>query len=309
MTYRCNLIIDSCCDLPFDLIDREGVGLIRFPYFFGTEEFADDLWRSADSHGFYERMRKGEQPTTAQLSIPVLTEAFEKAVASGVPTVYLSFSSALSGSYDQALNVRDQVLAQHPDAELHVVDTHLASTGEGLLVLEALRQQERGMTAAELAAWAAEACYFVNIYFMVDDLEALRRGGRIPSSVAVAGAKLDVKPLLWIAVDGSLAIKGIARGRKKGLKQLALLYAERVDRSSDTTYVCTGTADCARDVRKLEEYIAKEGCEPLFVEGNVGPVVGSHVGPGMVALAFWGPDKRKELSVADRIARKVKGGE
>lgn len=223
--------------------------------------------------------------------------------------MYLSFSSALSGSYDQALNVRDQVLAQHPDAELHVVDTHLASTGEGLLVLEALRQQERGMTAAELAAWAAEACYFVNIYFMVDDLEALRRGGRIPSSVAVAGAKLDVKPLLWIAVDGSLAIKGIARGRKKGLKQLALLYAERVDRSSDTTYVCTGTADCARDVRKLEVYIAKEGCEPLFVEGNVGPVVGSHVGPGMVALAFWGPDKHKELSVADRIARKVKGGE
>ena len=124
------------------------------------------------------------------------------------------------------------------------------------------------MTAAELAAWAAEACYFVNIYFIVDDLEALRRGGRIPSSVAVAGAKLDVKPLLWIAVDGSLAIKGIARSRKKGLKQLASLYAERVDRSSDTTYVCTGTADCARDVRKLEEYISKRVASPCSSRGT-----------------------------------------
>ena len=75
MTYRCNLIINSCCDLPFDLIDREGVGLIRFPYFFGTEEFADDLWRSADSHGFYERMRKGEQPTTAQLDQSIFSTA------------------------------------------------------------------------------------------------------------------------------------------------------------------------------------------------------------------------------------------
>lgn len=308
MDYRCNLIIDSCCDLPSDIVCREGVELIRFPYFFNQEEFHDDLWQSEDPSSFYDRMRNGEQPTTAQVPIPVLEDAFGRAIASGVPTVYLSFSSALSGSYDAAILVRDRLLAENPGAELYVVDTHLASSGEGLLVFEALRQQERGLSALELAEWAEEAQYFVNIYFMVEDLESLRRGGRIPSSVAFAGSKLDVKPLLYVAADGSLSVKGIARGRKKGLKQLASLYEERADRAAES-YAVTGTADCPEDVQKLEEYIANTGCEPLLVEGSIGPVVGCHVGPGMVALAFWGQDRRTDVSVADRIARKVKGGE
>ena len=100
------------------------------------------------------------------------------------------------------------------------VDTKLASVAEALLVYEAIRERESGLTAAELAAWASEARYFVNALFMVDDLESLRRGGRIPDSVAYAGAKLDVKPLLTIGTDGKLSLKGVARGRKKAIEQL-----------------------------------------------------------------------------------------
>ena len=307
MECECNLIIDSCCDLPFELINREGVQLIQFPYFFDGEEHLDDLWQSSKPNEFYGRMRKGEQPTTAQASLGVLTEAFVTAAEQGVPTVYLCFSSGLSASYDQACLVAEQVCAEYPGFELYVVDTHLASTGEALLVFEALRQQERGLTAIEMKEWALEAQNFVNVYFMVEDLDCLHRGGRIPSSVAVIGSKLDVKPILLIPADGTLSVKGVARGRKKGLKQLASLFAERADSIDVQPYVCVGNADCEKDMKRLEELIRKEGVDPLFIEGTIGPVIGSHVGPGMVSLVFWGPDKREEVSVADRIARKVRG--
>lgn len=307
MPYNCNLIVDSCCDLPYDVVNREGVFLVRFPFFFGDEEHLDDLWHENDPHEFYERIRKGEQPTTAQASISVLKETFEAAAADGTPCVYLSFTSGLSASFDQACMVADMVRAEHPDFDLRIVDTYLASTAEAVLVFEALRQQERGLTAEEMEEWACEARYFVNVYFMVEDLECLHRGGRIPNSVAVIGTKLDVKPIVTIASDGTLSVKGVARGRKKGLKQLVNLYLERHDDAA-APFVCVGNADCEKDMKRMEGILVKEsGTEPLFVEQPIGPVIGCHVGPGMVSLCFWGADRRNDISMADKIARKVKG--
>ncbi|HIW76929.1 MULTISPECIES: DegV family protein [Gordonibacter] len=306
MECACNLIIDSCCDLPFELVDRDGVELIEFPYILSDGQHADDLYRTSSAHDFYEGMRKGEEPTTAQVPVPVFRDAFERAAKSGVPTVYLSFSSGLSGSFDAAALVRDQVLAEHPEAELHLVDTRLASVAEGLLVHEALRQRERGLTARELAQWAEEARNFVDAEFMVEDLEALRRGGRIPGSVAYAGSKLDVKPLLNIALDGKLSLSGVARGRKKGLKQLAEYFERRRAEKGPGQVVVVAHADCAKDAERLKEALVKVDDTVLILECNIGPVIGSHVGPGMVAVVFWGNDKREELSVADRIAKKVK---
>lgn len=309
MQHKCNLIIDSCCDLPFEVVDREGVEFIRFPYIMSDGEHADDLYQTSSAHDFYQAMRNGEEPTTAQVPVPVFRDAFERAIASGVPTVYLSFSSGLSGSFDAAALVHDQLMAEHPDAELYIVDTCLASVAEALLVYEALRQRDNGMTAQELARWAEEARYFVDAEFMVDDLEALRRGGRIPSSVAYAGSKLDVKPLLTITVDGKLSLAGVARGRKKGIKQLAEYYNKRKADSRPGRCVVIGNADCPKDAARLQEALGKGDDSILFLESSIGPVIGSHVGPDMIAVVFWGNDKREELSVADRIAKKVKGGE
>lgn len=308
MACACNLIIDSCCDLPFEVVDREGVELIHFPYIVDGKEYADDLYRSATAHDFFQSMRDGAQPTTAQVPIPVYQAAFERAVESGVPTVCLLFSSGLSGSFDAAQLVHGQIMEQHPDAELYLVDTRLASVAEALLVHEALRQREKGLSAKELAQWAEEARFFVDAEFMVDDLESLRRGGRIPGSVAYAGAKLDVKPLLTIGADGKLSLCGVARGRKKGIKQLADYYAKRVDDQGPVKYVVIGNADCPKDAERLKEVLHKVDDSILFLESSIGPVIGSHVGPGMIAVVFWGADKRDQLSVADRIARRVKQG-
>ena len=303
----CNLIIDSCCDLPFDVVDREGIELIEFPYIAGDGEHSDDMYRSRSAHDFFDSMRNGDEPSTAQVTLQTLTDTFTAAAEEGTPAVYLAFSSGLSASFDAACVVRDQVLAEHPDFELHIVDTHLASVAEGLLVYEALVQHEKGMSAAELAAWAEEARCFVNEEFMVDDLEALRRGGRIPASVAVAGAALDVKPLLVIAEDGTLSLVGVARGRKKGIKQLAEYYKKNVDDAGQAHVAIVGHADCPKDAARLKEALEKEAPGLLCLVCNIGPVIGSHVGADMLAVVFWGHDKRENLSVADRIARKVKG--
>lgn len=305
---KCNLIIDSCCDLPPRLVDQEGVYLLRFPYIVGSTSYEDDMFRTVSAHDFYDTMRAGSEPSTSQLSMPLLMETFEKAAELGVPTVYLSFTSGLSGSFDVATLVRDQVLADHPDFELYVVDTRLASIAEGLLVFEAINQRERGLSASELVSWVEEARFFINESFMVDDLGALRRGGRIPGSVALAGSALDVKPLLAIDVDGKLTLTGVARGRKKGIKQLTEFYTKHVAKKTAAQLVTIGHSDCPKDAARLKELLLKADPNIQVIECNIGPVIGSHVGPGMVALSFWGNDKREQSSVADKIARRVKGG-
>lgn len=304
---KCNLIIDSCCDLPVGVVDREGVTLVQFPYLLDGVNRFDDLYQSTDAHAFYDAMRAGSFPSTAQVPLYVLQEVFEYAAKSGVPTVYLSFSSGLSGTFNTVLMVRDQVLAEYPDAELHVVDTRLASVAEGLLVYEALRQREKGLSAKDLASWAEEARYFVHGYFMVDDLESLRRGGRIPSTVALAGSKLDVKPMLSFDLEGKLSLIGVVRGRKKGLKQLAEYYQKNREEVGCDRFVVVADADCPKDLAKLKTAVAKVDEQTVFMETSIGPVIGSHVGPDMVAVVFWGKDRRADLSVADRIARRVRG--
>ncbi|MEG0026783.1 MAG: DegV family protein [Raoultibacter sp.] len=309
MQPQCNLIIDSCCDLPFEVVDREGVELIEFPYIMSDGEHLDDLYRSMSAHDFFQGMRDGEEPSTAQLSVPILQAVFQRAADSGMPTVFFSFSSALSGSFDVAVMVSEQVKAANPKLELYVVDTKMASIAEAMLVYEALRQRDKGLTAPELVAWAEEARNFIGAEFMVEDLESLRRGGRIPSSIAYAGAKLDVKPMLTIDLEGKLSLVGVARGRKKGIKQLAEYYSKHVAQTTPGQCVVIGHADCPKDAERLKDMLAKIDENILFLESNIGPVIGSHVGPGMIALVFWGNDRREELSVADRIAKRVKGKE
>lgn len=307
MDIKCNLIIDSCCDLPRDIVAREGVYLVKFPYFDEQGEHLDDLYSTQTAHDFYEEMRNGSEPHTAQVPIPALQEAYQWALDQGKPTVYLSFSSGLSGTFDTIMLTLEQFKADHPGFELYLVDTKLASVAEALLVYEALAQREKGLSAPELSAWAEEARYFVDAQFMVEDLEALRRGGRISSTVAFAGAKLDVKPLLCIDTEGKLALTGVARGRKKGIRSLLDYWRKRHTGEGPAKTVIVGNADCPKEAERLVSLLDKEDGSALVIESSIGPVIGSHVGPGMLAIVFWGSDKRTDLSVADRIANKVRG--
>lgn len=301
---RCNVVIDSCCDLPAELVDSFDVEVMKFAYFMDDGEHLDDLGVSIPPHEFYGRMRKGEEPQTSQVPYADIVETFERAAQSGVPTVFLLFSSGLSGTYETAIQVLADTREKYPQAELYIVDTLLASAAEGLLVMEAIRQLDRGLTAKELVAWAEEARYYVHGYFTLTDLETLRRGGRIPNMAAIAGAKLDIKPILTIDLTGRLAFHSVARGRKKAIKQLLHIYAEHTaSEYSDSMLVAS--ADAEKELISLKEQVLKMDRTPAIWSTTIGPVIGSHVGPDMLALVFWGPDRRNEISITDCIANAV----
>lgn len=317
-TPLCNIMIDSCCELPREYCEAAGLSVVYYSYAETSDEAGewalsgtDDMYATLSAHEFYEGMRNGARPATSQPSQMVYEQAFNAAIDTGVPTVYLAFSSGLSGAYEGACFALEKICEERGAADPHelgfyLVDLKAGSTPEGLLVSEAVRQRDRGLNAAELAAWAEEARYYVHTMFMVDDLNALHRGGRIPASVAMAGTKLDVKPLLTFDVDGKLAVIGAAHGRKKGLRRMAEFYLENHATDIYSAIAAVGNADAPADAERLCNLIGKEDEATMFLQTSIGPTIGCHVGPGMVSVAFWGGDRRTQTSISDKIAGMVR---
>ncbi|MDO5335372.1 MAG: DegV family protein [Coriobacteriia bacterium] len=294
MSRSCNLIVDSCCDLPLELLQsHEGVTIMNFCYILDSTVYPDDFFQTRGVKEFYDLLRNGAMPTTSQVAPKVLEDTFREACASGVPTVYLSMSSGVSSNYSSACMIRDKVKADYPLSELYVVDSLLASTSEGVLVLGAIDKMEAGATAKELVNWAEEARFRAHIEFMVDDLDTLHRGGRLPRSVALAGGALNIKPLLQLNDKGTLGMDTAARGRKKGLKALLNYFEEHRDETKHTVLV--GNADSIKDAEALREGILAIDPAAEVIIHTVGTTIGSHTGPGMVSIGFWGDDRHKPV--------------
>ena len=307
---KCRLVLDSCCDLPRQILDDAGVEFLQFPFVMNDGEHLDDLGVSMTPKEFYDRLRAGEVSGTAQIPLATLQETFEGWAEDGTPTVYLAFTRGLSGTYETVEKVAAEVRGRHPDFELYTVDTLLASVAEGLLVFEAIRQRDRGLSARQLADWAEEARWYVDCMFTLDELESLRRGGRIPSAVARLGTALKIKPTLSINIDGTLGMTGVSRGRKKSLKALVAYWKANhaTGVGSDETII-VASADADKDATWVEEHLDRPKGSIPALRCDIGPVIGSHVGPGMVAIVFWGSDRRTKVSRADQIADEVSGTE
>lgn len=302
---NCRLVLDSCCDLSRQVLDEAGIEFLEFPFMMNDGEHFDDLGVSMNPKEFYDRLRGGEVSGTAQIPLPVIMERFEAWAKEGTPTVYLAFTSGLSGTFETVDRVTSELKEKYPQWECHVVDTLLASVAEGLLVYEAIRHYKAGMSAEKLAEWAREARWYVNCLFTCENLESLRRGGRVPDAAARVGDALDVKPMLDFNPDGSLALAGVSRGRKKSLKALVKFYEQGCTKDGNRGAIIVASADAEKDAKWVAEHLglSREDVPPLMC--SIGPVIGSHVGPGMVAVVFWGEDRRKNLSIGDRIASKL----
>lgn len=281
------LMTDSCCDLPAALVAELGVEVLPFPFTLDGAPHSDDLGASLSHAAFFRAMRAGSTPTTAQIPVATYIEAFRRHAAAGRPVVHLSFSSELSGTFDAALLALGAVREEFPGADVRVVDTRCASIGEGLLVLLAARKLAEGASAEELAAFAeAERGNIVHC-FTVETLEHLRRGGRMSDLTAAAGAMLDIKPILHINDDGALYAGRVVRGRKRSLRTLAEIAAERADDGERPT-VIVAHADAPEECAALREMVAERLPAADFVEAEIGPVIGAHTGPGMVAVVVRG---------------------
>ena len=295
----CSILSDSTSDLSAKRAEELGVRVLPFHY---TEADVpggglhgdDDLFQTIGSHEFYEAIRNGAHPLTSQPSQLEFELAFEEVHEKGDPAVLFCISSGLSGGYEGALAAQRRLEDEHPDEDrmVHVVDTLNASTPMNLLVEEACHRRDAGLSADEVFLWAEAAKWRLQTLFMVDDLEALHRGGRVPKSVAVIGGALDVKPMLTFDLNGKLGMAGVSRGRRKGLKKLAQNFDRKRAKGDDGLVVAIGDADCPEDGDRLAEMIVDAHPDVRVLRSTIGPTIGSHVGPGMVSCCFWGEDRR-----------------
>lgn len=309
MSVKCNIMCDSTCDFTAEQAAERNVTILPFHYVEADKPNGglcgdDDLFQSRSAHEFYDAIRHGAMPMTSQPSQLEFDEAFQAAYESGVPTVLFCISSALSGGYNGAVMSLDRLKEAHPDEEIriYVVDSLLASTALTLLLNEACNKRDEGMNAERLVIWAEEARYRIHTLFMVDNLDALHRGGRLPKGVAVIGDALDVKALLHFNLDGSLGIRSVARGRKKGQRKLVDYYKKNVQLEDEANVCAVGDADVADEGFGVASELRSLDDSLEVLRPTIGPTIGSHVGPGMLSLVFWGNDRRK-----DKAVTKVKG--
>lgn len=294
MAAKCQILCDSTCDLSQTCMEQLSLTYVPFSYH-DTSEIAlsgpDDLFQSINAHDFYNAMRKGAHPMTSQPSQADFDTLFQKMYESKTPAVYFSLSSGISGAFEGAQLALARLQEAHPDEEIriYIVDTRLASTALTLFIEAACKKRDEGLNAEQLVMWAEEARREVHVYFMVENLDALHRGGRIPKSVALIGSALDVKPILSINLEGKLEVVSVVRGRKKGMRKL-LEYFEK-EHAADAPYsACAiGDADVAEDAYELAGAVSS-AVEELY-RPSIGPTMGAHVGPGMLSICFWGADR------------------
>lgn len=300
MATKCNIMTDSCCDFSAGEVEEAGIAWIPYTYTETGKEDGlsgfDDLFQSRTAHEFYSAIKNGACPMTSQPSQIAYEQAFEQVLATGIPTVHFCLSSGISGSYNGAVTALDRVREKHGGTlptPIYVVDCLIGSTTQNLFIHRAVQKRDEGLTAEELVAWAEDARFHVHTIFMVDNLDALHRGGRIPKSVAVVGGVLDVKPLLTFRLDGSLAVMGVARGRRKAMRKMRDFYEALHVPGCQENAVAIGDADCAGDGDSLMGALLADDADLKVYRSTIGPTIGCHVGPDMLSCCFWGEDRRK----------------
>lgn len=284
------LITDSSCDLPAEVLDGLGVEVLHLGFSIGDEHHIDDLGATMSHDTFYGLMRGDAAPTTSAIPIGDYVEAFERAGNAARPVLLLGLSSALSSTYEAALAAREMVVAKRPHTDIRIIDSLNASVALGLLVYLAAGRIATGADIDDLEGWALEARTAVNGYFTLETLEHIRRGGRISDVAAFAGTMLDVRPVLRIDVHGELVFSGQVRGRRKSMKALVdVIEQGATDAAAQTIFV--GHGDSTEDATLLREMVRARVPSADIVLAEIGPVIGSHVGPGMLAVAFVGRDR------------------
>lgn len=285
------IITDSCCDLNKKVAAQyECFEILPLSFTMGGETKPDQM-NDEEVHAYYDRLRAGESSTTSQISPSDFYEAYVSHVKNGEKLLCIHFSSALSGTYNSACVAREMVLEEYPDAVIELVDTLGASAGQGMMVCDALDNRNKGMDITENAQWLRDRIQNYVHWFTVDDLHFLKRGGRCSPSAAFFGSMLSIKPVLHVSPEGKLIAREKVRGRKQALKALAVKFGELEAPKDQTVFISHG--DCEQDALVVKNHLVEMyGCDPeKVVLSFVGPVIGSHAGPGVVALFFRGKDR------------------
>ena len=239
---------------------------------------------------FYKRLRAGKTSTTAAANVGQFEDAMRTVLGRGQDILCLCFSSALSTTYQSAVIAAENLAPDFPERTIRVIDTLSASRGQGLLVYLAAQKKKEGLTLSQLGDWVEDNKLHVCHWFTVDDLNHLKRGGRVSAAAALFGTMLSIKPVMHTSDEGKLVPMSKARGRKASLQALIDKVAELgIEPSEQTMFICH--ADCEVEARAVaEELKARYGVKEVYIN-YIGPVIGSHTGPNTMGLFFVGTQR------------------
>ena len=287
MSYR--IFTDTSANLPTDLTEAKGITVVPFSYCLNGEEFMCTDTRSFDGADFYGAIRKHASVSTSQINPFRYEEYMEPVLQAGSDILYIGMSSGISGSFASASVAIEQLRAKYPERDIRAVDTLSASLGEGIVVLKAVEYLESGMDIDEAEKRLNELSRKVCQIFIVDDLMHLRRTGRLSNAVALAGAVLQIKPMLKGNEKGQIVCIKKERGRRRAIESLVKVY-ENYIKNADEQIVGISHADCAEDAEYLASRLREVAAPKDILTVCYEPVTGSHVGPDTLALFFVGRD-------------------
>lgn len=284
------IITDSTCDLTPELIEELDIVVIPMEFTMAEGEVYKNYpdGRELGFQAFYDRVRAGAQPKTNQINAATYMEVAAPYLDKGQDVLILAFSSALSGTYQSSVLAVEELREKYPDRQIYTVDTLSASMGEGLLIYHAAKKREEGLSVSELAHWVEENRLRLCHWFTVDDLNHLKRGGRVSSAAALFGTILGIKPVLHVDDAGRLIPREKVRGRRSSLEALAKHMRETIDPAEGEQTIFISHGDCEQDVKYLIDLIRERVPVKEIKVGYIGPVIGAHSGPGTVAVFYLG---------------------
>ncbi len=286
------IVTDTSANLPEEIIEKYGIEIASLSYFINDVEYKGyEKGKKTDLKGFYTKMRNKENMRTSLASPEVFTVVYEEIAKAGNDILYLGFTSALSGTYQSGTIAADMIREKYPDIKIYTVDTLCAAGGQGLMVQYAAIMKEQGKTIEEVRDWVEEnklnMCHSVT----VDDLFFLKRGGRVSATTAIAGTVLGIKPLLHIDIDGKLIATGKIRGRKQALNYVAEQF-DKYATDTENQIIAIGHGDCLEDAEYVISLIKEKHKVKDVVINFIEPVIGSHAGPGTIALFYMGTERK-----------------
>ncbi len=281
------IMSDTGCDIDFDTLREWGVGFrglsVRFED--GIEHQEGEMSQT----DFYARMRAGEVAQTSAVNTQSFRELFEETLKEGKDILYLGFSSGLSATCNSAEMAANELREEYPERKFITIDTLAASAGQGLVIYYAVEKKKAGATIEENAQYVRDMIPHLAHWFTVEDLVYLKRGGRVSATAAFAAGVLGIKPVLHVDDEGHLINMSKVRGRDMSLKAIAKKYVETAQDPKGIYFISHG--DCLDDAKKLESFIEAEGGGKCKLFTMIGTIIGSHAGPGTIALFFLA-DKR-----------------
>ena len=280
------IMTDSCCDLSAQMVKELELNVLPLSFFMeGREYFNHPDNRDMDPDVFYAKLRSGALGVTSAVSTGVFEAAMSNAVSGGKDILCISFSSGLSTTYQSACIAAQEVMDSNPGCKVLVVDSLCASLGQGLLVYLAALEKRKGRSIEEVRDFVEERKLHVCHWFTVDDLNHLKRGGRVSAAAALVGTMLQMKPVLHVDDEGHLIPVSKVRGRKASIQALLDQMAELVE---DPSVVFISHGGCGDEAEALGRTIQEKYQVDKLVINYVGPVIGNHSGPGTLALFFQG---------------------